>query len=227
MTDVHAPDEPMPSADAPSLATREAIRAAIAADLAPVRARSLRDRALIVLAGALLALASAAPTFGMNLAGATPDPARGAIAGGVMMLLGSAAIVACFAPAGRPWLRAAGRVAALAVLLAGWLGYLVVIATAPAPASAVELASLACAMRSVVAGVFAGVAALWAFRNADPWTPARTGALLGAAAGGVAAAGVGIGCGSSALGHLLVGHGLVVPVLAVVGALVARRTLRP
>lgn len=220
MSERHATSEP-------GAATRDAIRAAVEADLAPVRARSFGVRAAIVVAGVALAVATAAPAFGMNPAGATPDRERATIAGAVMTLVGTLAMVGAFAPSGRPRLGARGKLVALGVLLVGWTGYLLVIATAPAPASGLQTGALACGLRSIMSGLFAGFAAIWAFRYADPWTPRRTGALIGAASGCIAAAAVDIGCGVSDLGHLLVGHGLVVPLLAVAGALVARRTLRP
>ncbi len=221
-----ARDPSAPAGD-PSARATEAILAAVRAQHAPVRPRSRGARGLLVAAGAALALGLAAPTFGMNLTGAVPDHERGALAAAAVTLLATLAIVGSFGPPGRTTLGPRGKLAALALLVSGWTAYLLVIASTPAPSGTIPMAALACAMRSLVSGVFAGLAAVLAFRYADPWTPARSGALIGAAAGTIGAAGVGIGCGALDLGHLLVGHGLVVPLLAMVGALSARRLLMP
>jgi hypothetical protein len=211
--------------DGPSDATTLAIRAAVMADLAPRRPRSLRRRVLIVGAGALVATGMAVPTFGMSMP--TPDHARAAAiaasAGLVLVLV----VAASFAPAAGRRLGARARLAAAAALGAAWAAYLVAAASAFSASAALEMGSLLCGMRALVSGLVVAAAAFWAFRHADPWTPRRTGALVGAAAGCLAGSAVGIACGSAELGHLLVGHGLIVPLLAGLGALIARRALAP
>jgi hypothetical protein len=215
-------------AEGPPAAIRDAIRAVVAADLAPVRARSLRARVLVVAAAAAATIALTAPSFGMNLTGTVPEYGRASIVASLVALLGILAIVGSFAPLGGLRLGPRAKLVTLGALLAGWAAYLVTIATAlSSSGAAAGMAATACATRSAVPGVLAGIVSIWAFRHADPWTPRRTGALVGAAGGCIAAAGLGLSCGSLELGHLLLGHGLVVPLLALLGALTARRTLRP
>lgn len=211
----------------PPVAIRDAIRAVVAADLAPVRARSLRARVLVVVAAAAATIALTAPTFGMNLTGTVPEYGRASIVAALVALLGILAIVGSFAPLGGLRLGPRAKLVTLGALLAGWAAYLVTIATTSSSGAMAGMAATACATRSAVPGMLAGIISIWAFRHADPWTPRRTGALVGAAGGCIAAAGSGLSCGSLELGHLLLGHGLVVPLLAVLGALTARRALRP
>jgi hypothetical protein len=68
---------------------------------------------------------------------------------------------------------------------------------------------------------------MWVWRRADPWSPRVTGAFIGAASGCIATAGVSVACTMQHAGHLMLGHWLAVPLLALAGALVARRTLAP
>ncbi len=214
-----------PAAGPPD-ALRQAVREAVAADLSPIPAASLGARTLLVVLGSALALAM--PGVAMSMMGETACLGDAPIAAAaVVLVLGVTAIVGSFGPVGSLRFGPRTKLFALFVLLAGWLGYLVVIASGPVFAGASHAAALVCATGSIVPGFLAGAIAIWAFRRADPWTPRRTGALVGAAGGSIAAVGLGFGCRSMELGHLLVGHGLVVPLLAVVGALTAGRTLRP
>ncbi len=68
---------------------------------------------------------------------------------------------------------------------------------------------------------------MWVWRKTDPWTPRLSGALIGACAGIIASTSVGIVCAAGHGGHVLVGHWLVVPLLAIAGFAVSRRVLAP
>jgi hypothetical protein len=209
----------------PSAATRDSIRAVIAADLAPVRSRSLGGRALLVGVAALGAAVLVAPS--PPVPGLKPAYGRAILAGVMAVLAATASIVASFAPIGGRRLGARSKLLLAAVLLAGWLTYVVSIAHGATAAGVVEATAIGCGARSLVAGLLLGAAAFRVFRHADPWAPRQSGALIGMAAGCVSAAGVGVGCASCDLGHLLVGHALGLPVLALIGALAARRRLQP
>jgi hypothetical protein len=209
----------------PSAAAHDAIRAAVVADLAPARLRSLRERGLMVGAAAVLAAAAAAPA--PRMPGIQPAYGRGAAVGAVAVVAATLGIVIAFASYRGRRLRAFDRLVATIAIACGWLVYLAAVASSATAQGAVEIAAIGCCVRALIAGSLLAFAAFRVFRHADPWTPRRTGMLVGAAAGCVTAAGVGIGCGSEDLGHLLVGHALVLPLLAALGALSGRRWLRP
>lgn len=211
--------------EGPSAATRDAIRSVIAADLAPVRSRSLRERALLVGAAAIGAAALVAPL--PSAPGLRPGFVRPLVVGLVAVLAATTTIVASFAPIGGRRLAARTKLLLAAALVTAWSFYVVSIAHAATAASMVERKAIGCGVRSLVAGLLLGGVAFRVFRHADPWAPRQSGALIGVAAGCVTAAGVGVGCASSDLGHLLVGHALGLPLLALVGVLAARRRLQP
>jgi hypothetical protein len=225
MTDPKRSNERHPLPGEPSAKTRDAIRDAILADLAPVRPRRLGARMLVFFVAAVVALALGVPTFGMVMP--APDLGRAVIAGLIVLLAATLTITASFSPVRRWRFSASAKLLFVGLLLVGWVIHLVSLARTGAMAGAMQPAALVCGVRAVLAGMVAGVAALWAFQYADPWSPRRSGALIGAAAGCVASAGVGISCGKSELGHLLLGHGGVVLLLAVLSALVAPRALKP
>jgi hypothetical protein len=79
----------------------------------------------------------------------------------------------------------------------------------------------------VLGGVIGGAAFMWVWRKTDPWTPRLSGAFIGVAAGVVSSAHVGIVCAGDHGGHLMVGHWLVVPLMALLGFLASRRVLAP
>lgn len=214
-----------PSGRPPSAATGDAIRAMIAADLAPVPLRSLQARALRVGLAAFAAAVIVAPLPSAPTIRSTAGPAI--VVGVVTALAATAGIVACFAPIGAHRLGARSKLLLAAAFLAVWLTYVVSIAHSMTAAGMVEHKAIGCAVRSFVAGLLLGIFAFRVFRYSDPWAPRQSGALIGVAAACVTAAGVGVGCASSDLGHLLVGHVLGLPVLALIGALAGRRRFSP
>ncbi|MEJ7732106.1 MAG: NrsF family protein [Polyangiaceae bacterium] len=190
------------------------------ADSAPARSASAAARRLVVLGASTLTLALAAVSFGKKL-GAPRDNLR-ELAVGAVMLAGGAALVAIAMP---PSTRSRGvRLALLVTFVGAWAAYLGWTSSTP---GGPPLPALSCLAVSTIAGALALVLGHWAWRNTDPWTPRWTGARLGALAGGAGAAGVGVACTYHDLGHLLVGHGLALVLLASVGAAIAHRTLRP
>jgi len=225
MTKTHSFSTTNDLSEGPSAATRDAIRAVIAAELAPVRSRSLGERALLVGTAALVAVVLVAPSPAVR--GLKPAYGGALLVGVLAVVAATASIVTSFAPFGGRRLGARSKVVLAATILAGWLVYVVSIAHGATVAGVVETTAIGCGVRSFIAGLLLGAVAFQVFRHADPWAPRQSGALIGMAAGCVTAAGVGVGCASCDLGHLLVGHALGLPVLALIGALAARRRLEP
>jgi len=219
--DVFAVDE------SPSEATREAIRKAVLDDLKPVEAVSVRKRALYVLgigiASALLVVISFG---GAGLRGLAKH-AVATIVTAAVAALASLAVAGSFTPKLQASLGRSYRGMLIASLIIGWTVYLASHVTDQALGTALAGPAIGCWLRSMLAGMVGLSAFLYVFRRTDPWTPRVTGALLGACAGAIASAGVGIPCPSETGGHLVVGHWLAVPVLALIGALIGRRTLAP
>jgi hypothetical protein len=119
------------------------------------------------------------------------------------------------------------RIVAVAMIIAGWALYLVSTNNQVAWSSALNAMAGGCAMRSIGAGMLGGAAFMWVWRKSDPWSPRVSGALIGACAGIIASAHVGIVCAGGHGGHVLVGHWLVVPLLAIAGFAIAPRVLAP
>jgi hypothetical protein len=212
-------------AQGPSPATGDAIRAMIASDIAPVRSLSLRERAIRIGVAAFCAALVVAPLPSAPKIRPTAGPAI--VVGVVAVLTATAGIVASFTPIGERRLGARSKLLIAVALFTCWLIYVVSIAHTVTAASLVERKAIMCGVRSFIAGLILEAIAFRVFRHSDPWAPQYTGALIGVAAGCVTAAGVGVGCSSSDLGHLLVGHALGLPVLALIGVLAARRRLQP
>ena len=200
--------------DGPAPDTRNAIREAVAADLVAVVPRSMGTRLWHGLAAATivaaLTIASYGPTaFGKAFSRPTLALVGILIAAGSVMLASSAFF---------PKLKDVGRDTRVLVVVGAIAAYsLYWLSTITDPAWATALGAMAggCAMRSLGAGVAAGAAFMWVWRKADPWTPRVSGALIGACAGVLASTCVGLVCAGGHGGHVLVGHWLSVPILAV------------
>jgi hypothetical protein len=93
--------------------------------------------------------------------------------------------------------------------------------------SGLAVKALGCAARSLGVGAFVWLALAWIWRGSDPWSPRRSGAVLGAVVGCTSCAAVGIACLTEHAGHVVVGHWLAIPLLAALGALLARRVVAP
>ncbi len=222
-----APEPPkMRSDDEPGEALRLAIRASLLKDDPPIaKPRSLSARVSLVLGVVALAVGLAAPMVGKKKA--YPPFADVVPPVVVAVLVLASSLVGAFSPSLDRRLSARGRHVMAWVLVATWLSYLVIAAHPIAWRGALEPAALVCWARALLSGGLAGGAAMWLFRRSDPWSPGLTGALIGASVGCVGAAAVGLGCPGAELGHLLVGHGLIVPLLMVAGFFVGRRALKP
>jgi hypothetical protein len=211
--------------EGPSKAVGQAIQDAILADLEPVPARSLGARVGavvgVVALGALLAVAS----FGAT--GFERAPTHLAQLGvlGAVTLVGVLALGASFAPFAQSRFGSREKGVLVALWVLGWALYL----SSQSSGGSLSLAEggWGCAVRGLAAGALAAVGMMWVWRRADPWSPRMTGAFIGAAAGCIASAAVGVVCTMPHAGHLMIGHWLAVPLLALGGALVSRRALAP
>ena len=221
------PEEAFAITEQPSDATRQAIREAVHADLQPVEAVSMKKRALFVLgigvASAMLAVISYG---GAGLQGLAKHAASTVVTA-VVALLATLAIAGSFTPTLQAKLGRSHRGLVLASLVVAWTVYLASNITDQALGTALAGPAIGCCLRSLLSGLLGCSAFLYIFRRTDPWTPRISGALLGACAGTIASAGVGIPCPSETGGHLMVGHWLAVPLVALFGALAARRVLEP
>jgi hypothetical protein len=143
-----------------------------------------------------------------------------------VLTIATVAVAICFAPAGRRVLGRGGHLALALTLVAGWS---IFIATMLIGATSFdfEATGLMCALRGGGGGLIAGAAMLWIWRKSDPWTPRASGAVVGAAAGCIATAAVGLACSLPEPGHIVLGHWAMVPLLALLGASLGRRVLRP
>ncbi|MEZ4441776.1 MAG: NrsF family protein [Polyangiaceae bacterium] len=213
--------------DGPSEATRDAIRRAVTADLRPVEILSVRRRMIYVLAAGVMCALLAVVSFGAAGIHGMSRQVVGVAVAGVVALLAALAIGGSFTPRGHALLGSSTRGLVVATLIVGWTIYLFSGMTDEALASAFAGPAIGCWLRSLGAGILGGGVFMFIWRGTDPWTPRLSGALIGACAGTIASAGVGIPCPSVHGGHLLIGHWLAVPVLALLGALVARRVLEP
>ena len=221
------PEEAFAVTDKPSEATREAIRQAVLADLKPVEAVSMGKRALFVLGiGVASALLVVISYGGAGLQGLAKHVV-GTVVTAVVAVLATLAIAGSFTPKLQAKLGRSQRALVLATLVVAWTVYLASNITDQALGTALAGPAIGCWLRSLLAGLVGCGAFLYIFRRTDPWTPRISGALLGACAGTIASAGVGIPCPSETGGHLMVGHWLAVPLLALFGAIVARRVLEP
>lgn len=221
------PEQAFAVTDKPSEATREAIRRAVRADLKPVEAVSMNKRALFVLGVGVASASLVVISYGGAGLKGLAKHAVGTVVTAIVALLATLAIAGSFTPKLQDKLGRSQRGLLLATLLVAWTVYLASHITDQALGTALAGPAIGCCLRSLLAGSIGCGAFLYIFRRTDPWTPRVSGALLGACAGTIASAGVGIPCPSETGGHLMVGHWLAVPLLALFGALVARRVLEP
>lgn len=216
--------DPSLRSSGPPPALRDAIRASIAADLAPARSRGVRARAAIVATAAFAGCALAAVSFGKKpgapLAHLVED-----VVGALAIASAAGAIAGGLDP--RSTSRRSARVKALIPLALGalWIGYLALMADGGA--SGPHAAATSCLMVSTIGGLVPAIAAMMVWRKADPFAPRRSGALIGAAAGLVGSAGVGITCVYREGGHLAIGHALALPLLAALCAVIGGKMLKP
>jgi hypothetical protein len=213
--------------DGPSNDTRDAVRAAIVAELEPLEPMSVKKRALFVLGAAVASAALAVVSYGsMGLHGLAKN-AVAVVVCGIVALLATLAIGGSYTEKGQQILGRNNRGLLVATLIVLWSLYLFAGMTDQALGTALAGPAIGCGLRSLVAGALGGGAMMWVWRNTDPWTPRISGALIGACAGSIASAGVGIPCAAELGGHLLIGHWIAVPLLALVGWLAAPRILAP
>lgn len=92
--------------------------------------------------------------------------------------------------------------------------------------SLVHAATWGCWVHAAVGGILASVGLLGLWRFSNPARPRAVGFLVGAVAGVVAGAGVGIACPSTEAVHLAIGHGSMGLVMGFVGMFVADRSWR-
>lgn len=212
--------------DGPSKDTRNAIRDAVASDLQKVVPRSLSTRIWHGLAAAVIVGALTMASFGPSAFSASLGRSQGLLLGGVIaviaVLLASSAFMPKLENVGRDT-----RLLAVVSVVAAYSLYLVSTVKEPAWGSAMGGMAIGCGVRSLGAGVIAAGAMMWVWRRTDPWTPRLSGALIGACAGIIASTGVGLVCTGGHGGHMLIGHWLAVPLLAIAGFAVSRRVLAP
>lgn len=211
----------------PSEATRKAIFSAVMADMRPVRPLNLRTRAMLVLVVALLAAGVSVVSFGMIGITSCAHHSGDVIAAGIVAGVAALAIAGSQSARLQGALQRTNRGLLLVALLIAWTLWVLSGLQGAGMHTALTAGSLGCGLRSLFVGAlaFGGFAFIW--RKTDPWSPRLTGALMGACAGLVASAGVGMVCPPSLGGHALVGHWIAVPLLAGFGALVSRRVLAP
>jgi len=213
--------------EGPSEETGEAIRQAVRADMKPVRPTSVPARVAMVAGAALACGALVVISFGTA---GFDGLRRNVIA--VIITAVAAVLTALFVGGSLAWRSDGmnskrGRALLVTTVIAGWSLYVLASITDEALGAALRWAAIGCSFRSVVAGLIGLGAMLWVWRKTDPWSPRISGALMGACAGSIASAGVGIPCPSDQGGHLMLGHWLAVPIVAAIGALVSKRVLAP
>ncbi len=214
------------SAPSPPPELRARVAAAVRSDMQPLPVRTAAWRAgvgawvLIAMLGATI-LTSHRGFRQVALWG--PDTWAAVVASLVAALFYRGSVAA-----GRRYIDSAwpGRLALGAVFLA-WGAWVGVRAEGFELAELVSFGTLACLFHGVamVAGFLLVVR--WMLRGTDPFAPTASAALLGAAAGLVAAAGVSIGCAALEGAHVLVAHWLVIPMAVLAAMAMLPRALRP
>ena len=213
--------------EGPSEAARRAIREAVMAEMEPVEAMPLVQRGLFVLGAAVATAALVVVSYGgMGLVGITKNAVASVVCIAVALLT-ALAIGGSFSEKGQQALGRSNRSVLVATIVVAWSLYLFSGMTDQALGTALAGPAIGCMTRSIVAGALGCAAFMWIWRKTDPWTPRISGALLGACAGAIASASVGIPCAAEVGGHLFVGHWVAVPLLALGGALISRRVLQP
>lgn len=214
------------SFDGPSSDTRNAIREAVAADLDKVVPRSLGTRIVHGIIAAVIVGALTMASFGPSALTSTLARSDGLVIGLVITTL----VVLYASSAFMPRLERVGRdtrLLAVVGIIAVYAIYLVSSVSEPAWASALGGMAIGCGVRSLAAGAIGAGAMMWIWRRSDPWTPGLSGALIGACAGIVASTCVGLVCTGGHGGHMLTGHFVAIPLLAIGGFVVSRRVLAP
>ncbi len=213
--------------EGPSDATRDAIRNAVRADLEPVRSASVSARVAMGAGAAIACGALVVISFGSaGFDGLRRNLIAVAITA-VAALLTALFVGASLSRRADGWSSRRARTLLVATVITGWSLYIIASVTDEALGAALRWAAIGCSFRSVVAGLVGLGAMLWVWRGTDPWSPRVSGALMGACAGSIASAGVGIPCPSDQGGHLMLGHWLAVPILAAIGAAISKRVLAP
>jgi hypothetical protein len=211
----------------PSEATRDAIRRAVMADLEPGEVLSVKRRAAYVFAAGVASAALVVVSYGAAGVHGLAKHVVATVVAGVVAALAALAIGGSFTPSMQARLGRSSRGLFVASLIVAWTLYVFSGMTDQALGTAFAGPALGCGLRSMLAGLLGCGAFMFIWRRTDPWTPRISGALIGGCAGTIASAGVGIPCAAEHGGHLLIGHWLAVPLLALFGALVARRVLAP
>ncbi len=211
--------------DGPSEATSKLIRQAVADEMKPVQSSSVYQRALAGLVAALATVAVVMVSYGQEGVHALSSP-RGLMAVAVLgALMATTLVVAMFVPRLQRGLGWGGRALLAAAVVSGWA--LLLWFFSGGDACAGGGLGYGCGLRALGGGLIAAAATMWVWRKTDPWSPRAGGAIVGATAGSIACAAVNVACATHDAGHIIVGHWLAVPLLALVGALAAPRVLRP
>ncbi|RLB62971.1 MAG: hypothetical protein DRI90_07885 [Deltaproteobacteria bacterium] len=213
--------------ESPSADTSAAIRQTVMADLRPAGSRSAAGRAGLVMLTGALGVVGVVASYGRPGLPGSHQQMTAAVVSGLMVVLAGLALGGAISPGtiGLPSRRSRGVL--VAGLVAAWTLFVFINAATSGGEHECPNSPFSCVLRSLAAGVLIGGAWLWLWRRTDPWTPRVGGALIGACAGCIASAGVGVACLTTATQHLVIGHLLAVPVLAIAGVLVARRFLAP
>jgi hypothetical protein len=173
------------------------VAAAIAVGIGAMMGRDLARAPANVLAVVMATLAAIVVATGLGVARKRPAPLAARVTLALLPPLAFAAIV----------------------LVSGW--------ASPSGMALGADALGACLTRGAMLAALPLVVAVVAWRRTDPFTPRLTGAMLGGWAGLAGAVGVTLGCPSSDVWHIAIAHGGAVVGGALIGAVVARRFLRP
>lgn len=210
----------------PSPEIGAAIRQAVAADLEKNVPRSLETRLWHGVAAAAIVGGLTIASFGPHALSASISN-RPALALGLFVTLTAVAVMASFFS---PKLQNVGRDTRMLIVagsIAAWSLYVVSTVSDPSLEGMLHHLSGGCALRTIGAGLVVGAAFMWVWRKSDPWTPRVSGTLIGVCAGIVASIHVGVVCAGGPAGHVLMGHWIAVPILALAGYAVSRRALQP
>ncbi len=225
-------DPAWPEPAAPSAAVDEAIHRICAAQLRPVRSRSIADRIArsIVLSGGLFVVL-------LGLGWKLHPPHRAvavALAGALVWGVTQASVI--IVGLGRPPGMRAHRSVRWAVVLAVPLAFFIHLTVASdvtfsiqdfvtAPRSLRH--TIICGIHSLVFGTMAIVALFFMWRRTDPFSPRLSGAVAGLAGGLVGAIALDMTCPHLEAWHLWIGHGLTLLTLVLAGWYAGRRWLAP
>ncbi len=197
------------------------------ADLKPVHPPSALGRAGLVMVTGAVGVASVVTTFGMASLSGTRSQIIAAIVSGVMVMAAGIALGGALSPATSRLPSRRSRALLILGLVAVWTLFIFANGALSTGANECPNSLWSCLTRGLVTGTVLLGAWLWIWRRSDPWTPRVGGALMGALAGTIASAGLGVACLTTSSLHLLSGHWLIVPLLAGAGCLLARRAVAP